>query len=129
MRLPAALLLLNLAAAAGAGPAAAEDKYDAARRDHPLLFKIYYDAGILEYCGLVSQAAADGFRLSRDAELARDELDEDQRRDVRISAYVAVDVEYANRGLGGYKGWCRTEGRDAFDRFVAYSGAHHVATP
>ena len=129
MRLPAALLLLNLTASALAWPAAAEDKYDVARRTYPELFQVYYDAGILEYCGLVSQASAGGFRLTRDALLARDTMDEDQRRNVRISAYVAVDVEYSNRGLGGYKGWCRTAGRDAFDRFVAYFDAHHAEAP
>jgi hypothetical protein len=129
MRLSVALLLLNLMATAAASSAAAEDKYDVARRVYPELFKIYYDAGILEYCGLINQESAGGFRLSRDAVLARDAMDEDQHRNVRISAYTAVDVEYANRGLGGYKGWCRTEGRDAYDRFVAYFGAHHVAQP
>ena len=123
------LWIFSLLLIAVAFPTAAEDKYDVARRQYPELFKVYYDANVLEYCGLLTQESSSGFRLSRDALILRDTLSEDQYRNVRISAYTAADVEYENRGLGGYKGWCRTEGKDAYDRFVAFYSGHHVETP
>lgn len=106
-------------------PAAAEDQYDLARRQYPELFKVYYDANVLEYCGMLTRQSSGGFRWSRDALILRDTMTEDQYRNVRISAYTAADVEYENRGLGGYKGWCRTEGKGAYDRFIAIYTAHH----
>lgn len=125
----AVLLLLSLAMVPIAGPAMGEDKYDVARRQYPDLFKVYYDANVLEYCGLITRESNGGFHLSRDALILRDTVSEDQQRNIRISAYTAADVEYENRGLGGYKGWCRTEGKDAYDRFVAFFVAHHIAEP
>ena len=123
------LLLISLLLISAAVPVAAEDKYDIARQQYPELFKVYYDANVLEYCGLLTRESSGGFRLSRDALILRDTLREDQYRDIRISAYTAADVEYENRGLGGYKGWCRTEGKDAYDRFVAFYSAHHDEIP
>jgi hypothetical protein len=123
------LLVAAVIAAAAIAPAMAEDKYDIARRQYPELFKAYYDANVLEYCGLLTEQSAGGFRWSRDALIERDTVSDDQHRNVRISAYAAVDYEYQNRGLSGYKKWCRTEGKDAYDRFIAIYIAHHDAAP
>ena len=112
-----------------AAPAVAEVKYEIARREHPELFKVYYDANVMEYCGLLTEQSTGGFRWSRDALIRRDTITADQNRDVRISAYAAADVEYENRGLGGFKGWCRSEGKGAYDRFIAVYAAHHDAAP
>jgi len=37
----------------------------------------------------------------------------------RVAAGIAFASEYQNRGLGGARGWCRTEGAEAVKRFEA----------
>jgi hypothetical protein len=37
----------------------------------------------------------------------------------RIAAGIAFAAEYQNRGLGGARGWCRSEGAAAVRRFEA----------
>jgi hypothetical protein len=101
------------------GVAGADDPYDAARRDHADLFQAYYDEGLLEYCGLLTEESARGFMLRRKDLLAREPLDADQHRNVRIAASIAIDYQYGNHGLGGQKLWCQTAGRDAYNRFAA----------
>jgi len=94
------------------------DEYDDTRDEHPALFQAYYDEGLLEYCGLLTQQSAGGFRLKRDDLLARDPMTEEQHRRVRVAAGIAIDYQYDNHGLGGQRLWCSTAGRDAYNRFV-----------
>jgi hypothetical protein len=99
--------------------ARADEPYDAARQNHPDLFQAYYDEGLLEYCGLLTEESARGFILRRNDLLAREPLTEQQHRNVRIAASIAIDYQYGNHGLGGQKLWCQTAGRDAYNRFAA----------
>ncbi len=99
--------------------AEAFDEYDAARLNHPDLFQTYYDEGLLEYCGLLTQEAVRGFLLRRDELLAREPLTAEQHRQVRVAAGIAIDYQYDNHGLGGQRLWCSTDGRAAYERFVA----------
>jgi len=100
-----------------AGPAAA-DQYDQARAAHPELFKVYYQEGVLEYCGLLTKESALGFVLERDALLSAMPISEAAHHDVRVAGSIAADLQYDNHGLGGQKLWCGTEGMDAYNRFV-----------
>ena len=95
-----------------------DDPYDRARADHPDLFRIYYDEGVMEYCGLQTSHSMGGFLLLRDALLATRPMSGADSRAVRIAASIAVDMEFDNRGLGGQRLWCRTAGLDAYGRFV-----------
>jgi hypothetical protein len=100
-------------------PAAAEEsRYDRARREHPALFKLYYDEIVIAYCGLATAESEAGFRLERDALLAADPLSAEAHRTVRVASDIAADYAYQDHGLSGQKRWCGTEGRDAYDRFV-----------
>ena len=109
----AAFVLLALA-----GPAVA-DQYDEARSAHPQLFKVYYQEGVLEYCGLLTRESALGFVLERDALLSATPISEAAHHDVRVAGSIAADLQYDNHGLGGQKLWCGTEGMEAYKRFVA----------
>jgi hypothetical protein len=100
------------------GPAGANE-YDDARDQHPALFQAYYDAGLIEYCGLLTPESVGGFHLRRDELLALEPLSAEQYRRVRVAASIAIDYQYANHGLSGQRVWCKTDGRDAYDRFVA----------
>ena len=105
-----AALLACLSAAAASGEGAE------GRRG---LFQLYYDAGVLEYCGGVTAAVYEGFHRRRDALLARHGIGEAEDRDIRIRATTAADLEYLDRGIGGQRHWCATEGREAVRRFLA----------
>ena len=75
-----ALTLLVLAALAPSDVAAQASKYDAARLNHPELFQVYYDEGVMEYCGMATGESMSGFALSRDALLKAEGLDEEETR-------------------------------------------------
>ena len=101
-------------------PASSEEsKYDRARREHPALFKLYYDEIVMAYCGLITAESEVGFRLERDALLAADPLSAEAHRTVRVASDIAADYAYQDYGLSGQKRWCGTDGRDAYNRFVA----------
>ena len=40
-------------------------------------------------------------------------LDQETVNQLRGDAWQAAHAEWQNRGLGGFKNWCRTEGRAA----------------
>jgi hypothetical protein len=97
---------------------AEESQYDRARREHPALFKLYYDEIVMSYCGLLTAESQAGFQLERDALLTADPLDAEAHRTVRVASDIAADYAYQDHGLSGQKRWCGTEGRDAYNRFV-----------
>jgi hypothetical protein len=111
---------IALAALAGtvSGAVAEESRFDRARREHPALFKLYYDETVMAYCGLLTAESEAGFRLERDTLLAADPLSAETHREVRVASDMAADYSYQDHGLSGQKRWCRTEGRGAYDRFV-----------
>jgi len=113
------LVLLVLFGTAAAGQGAAEEgQYDRARAQHPALFKVYYDETVMAYCGLLTEESEAGFRLERDALLAADPLSAEAHRRVRVASHIAADYAYQDHGLSGQKHWCKTEGQDAYNRFV-----------
>lgn len=78
---------------------------------------IFYDMGIIGYCGLSSDAASRGFHQQLEALVDRENIDPIQVRDARNRALTMVEWEWDNRGLGGFRGWCRDEGKAAVERF------------
>jgi hypothetical protein len=87
---------------------------------HPVA-RVVYDYALTEYCGLVSPAVLSGFRAEyRDLVEAHD-LDEAQARDARIEAWMKIEQEWGNRGLGGFRDWCRVDGAEAVARFESYA--------
>ncbi|GAB2175183.1 hypothetical protein [Dongia sp. agr-C8] len=102
-----------------AGTAAAEEsKYQKARREHPELFKLYYDETVMAYCGLLTPESEAGFRLERDALLQADPLGGEALRTLRVASDMAADYAYQDYGLNGQKRWCKSEGLEAYNRFV-----------
>jgi hypothetical protein len=90
---------------------------DAATRE--ALEESYYEVEVASYCGLVSEAVAAGFhrqqqRILGGAVVPRETLDT-----IRGKAWQAAHWEWQNRGLGGFRGWCRKQGQAAAQRFLA----------
>lgn len=97
---------------------AEESKYQKARREHPALFKLYYDETVMAYCGMLTPESQAGFRLERDALLAADPLVGEALRTVRVASDMAADYAYQDYGLNGQTRWCKKEGLEAYNRFV-----------
>lgn len=83
------------------------------------LEQVLYDMGVVGYCGLSTEAVSRGFRRELDRIIHRDEIDRQDFDLARARALTMVEWEWDNRGLGGFRGWCRTEGEAAVDRFLA----------
>ena len=104
--LRAAFSTLALASA----PAAAEPRS---------LTDVVYDYAVTSYCGVLTPEVEVGFRRELAAITARDGLSEDEARTQRIAGWVAADKEWGNRGLGGFRAWCASDGARAAQHFRA----------
>ena len=80
---------------------------------------IVYDYAVTSYCGLLSPEVEQGFQQELAAETARNGLDAEAAKAQRIAGWVDADREWSNRGLGGFKAWCASDGADAAARFLA----------
>jgi len=87
------------------------------------LYAANYGFAVSEYCGLVNFEVQDGFRRETADLIERAGLGEDAARQVRLRAWTDADLEWGNRGLGGFRNWCRTEGAAAAQRFVDFRNA------
>jgi hypothetical protein len=91
------------------------------------LKQVGYMYGVTEYCGLNTAEVHDGYRRQMRALTRSGGLPESTVRWLRIRGMVAADLEYGDRGLGGYRNWCRTEGLDAARHFLALRAAQLAA--
>lgn len=115
LRRASVVVLCSLAAPAGAG--------DAVSRGAEIK-QVVYMYSVAEYCGLNTKEVYDGYRLQM-RQLTRDgRLPESTVRWLRIHGMLSADLEYDDRGLGGFRNWCRTEGQDAAVHFKSYGAAH-----
>lgn len=105
-----------------AGPLAADPHSRGAE-----LKQVVYMHGVTEYCGLNTAEVNDGYRRQMRMLTRRGGLPESTVRWLRIRGMVAADLEYGDRGLGGYRNWCRTEGLDAARHFLALRAAQLAA--
>jgi hypothetical protein len=80
---------------------------------------VYYRYAVVEYCSLLSPMVAHGFERERDRIVAAAGVDEEQHRQHRLAGWTAADREWSNRGLGGFRNWCETEGQAAAAGFMA----------
>lgn len=112
------VLLCGLPAALGAGEPASRGAE---------IKQVVYMYSVAEYCGLNTEDVYDGYRMQL-RHLTRDgRLPESTVRWLRIHGMLAADLEYDDRGLGGFRNWCRTEGLDAAKHFLSYLAARSAA--
>ena len=109
-----AVLGILLCAAARGGPL----------KSYPDISALFYDFEVAGYCGLVTNRVGLGFQQRAAQLVARYSLDRETVDELRGDAWQAAHAEWQNRGLGGFRNWCRTEGRAAAERFeeMAVSG-------
>ena len=83
------------------------------------LERAFYEMGVIGYCGLSSDPVNAGFQREVAQIVKRDGVEEDGIISARNRALTLVELEWSNRGLGGFRGWCRTEGETAVHRFLS----------
>ncbi len=110
-KLRPAVLLAGLAAVQGAAPAASAEERG--------LTRIVYEFAVTSYCGTLDPEVEAGFRAELAAVTERGGVDAETARRQRIRGWVAADEEWRNRGLGGFRAWCRSEGVAAARHFRA----------
>ena len=96
---------------------------DIQKRPIGALQEVVYGFAVAEYCGLLNPAVAEGFHLERQWIVARDGISPEREYADRIAAIMAADWQYGDHGLGGYRGWCRSEGMTAVNRFLTFREA------
>jgi hypothetical protein len=84
------------------------------------LRQIAYMYGVVEYCGLNSAEVFDGYLRETSYVRRRDGITDPVARWLRIRGLTAADLEYGDRGLGGYRNWCRTEGLASAQHFLDF---------
>jgi len=112
LRLSAILAVFCVTAPAGAE--AARD-----RPDDPL-FGAYYEFEVAQTCGLATPEARRGFARAIADLLAARPYSELRHRRLRHRAWIEAEWEWHNRGLGGNRAWCETDGEAAKRRFEGY---------
>ena len=83
------------------------------------LEQVFYDIGVIGYCGLSQDAVSEGFKREVRRIVETEGIDEKTVNAARSRAITLVELEWDNRGLGGFRGWCRTEGETAVKRFLS----------
>lgn len=85
---------------------------------YPELVRAFYDVEVAAYCGLVSDTVQSGFDHELEQIMQSQGIDDEGMQQARMQAWKEANLEWQNRGLGGFKGWCRTEGQQAVERFT-----------
>ncbi len=78
---------------------------------------VVYDYAVTSYCGLLTAEVERGFRRELVQITARAGLSSEDAKAARIAGWVAADREWSNRGLGGFRAWCKTDGMAAAKHF------------
>jgi len=73
------------------------------------LVYLIYRLEVTRYCSLADDAVAAGFRAARDALLAQYRFGKNLIDSARREADLLAYREWDNRGLGGFRRWCRVD--------------------
>ncbi len=82
-------------------------------------YTLIYDYEVASFCGLVKSPVHAAYKAKRaDLEAASDMSYPELTR-IRIGAMADAEREYINRGLGGHKPWCRSDGVTGVERILS----------
>ena len=99
-----AVVALAAAACVAAPPAGREE-----------IRRLLYDFEVASYCGLVTDDVGEGFRSKLAALVERERIGREEMDALRGRAWQDAHEEWQNRGLGGFRAWCRGDARRAAD--------------
>jgi hypothetical protein len=78
---------------------------------------LVYKMEVLNYCGLIDGEISRGFNQQRDHIIASQNLTPEDVQNARMEGWKFGLAEWQNRGLGGFRNWCKTEGREIVEYF------------
>ena len=84
--------------------------------DAPLSLLVY-KTEVLNYCGLIDDEISEAFRRQRDHIIVSQNLTPEEVKSARMEGWKFGLAEWQNRGLGGFKNWCKTEGNKILEYF------------
>lgn len=87
--------------------------------DREEIHRILYDFEVAGYCGLVTDEVGEGFRSKLTVLVERDGIGREEMNALRGRARQAAHAEWQNRGLGGFRAWCRGDACRAAERLAA----------
>jgi len=87
-----------------------------------ILVDLYYKLEVTNYCSLTSEVVIAGFRKENNELLKKYAFSQEQLNAIRGEAWAAGYKEWDNRGLGGFKRWCKKEGESYAREFVVIAG-------
>ncbi len=123
----AALSAVLITASLAPGAAMADGAMTARRITQ--LYHAYYAFGVADYCGLVTWEVNDGYERRIRYLLLTADIDKETERWIRISGSVEADYQFDNHGLGGFRGWCARDGRQAASEFLAFRAQQLAISP
>ncbi len=77
-----------------------------------------YDYAVTSYCGTLTPEVEAGYKREIANLTESLGLDAEEAKAQRIAGWVDADLEWSNRGLGGYRAWCQGEAVKAADWFL-----------
>ena len=83
------------------------------------LVMLHYDLEIASYCGLVDDQVLLGFQALLLQKLELEQLSKSELEQARMQAWKEAHREWENRGLGGFRAWCKNEAAQAAQRLRA----------
>lgn len=84
------------------------------------LHAVYYQEGVLEYCGLLTDEVYDGYQRLVRYLVEAGRFDAATERRIRIDGSVQADYQFGNHGLVGQRLWCATDGQEYVQRFLDF---------
>ena len=72
------------------------------------------------YCGLATDAVIRGYHYLEDDFRRTHHLISEEMDEQRGKGWSLAHAEWQNRGLGGFRAWCATEGREAADTLSSF---------
>lgn len=78
---------------------------------------LVYKMEVLNYCGLIDDEVSAGFKQRRDHIILSQNLSPEEVQNARMEGWKFGLAEWQNRGLGGFRNWCKTEGKEIAEFF------------
>ncbi len=82
------------------------------------LVYLVYRIEVINYCSLVTEQVAAGFQSQQKAVIDEYSFEKPLIESAHSEARKLAHAEWSNRGLGGFRGWCRTDAARYAKQFV-----------
>ena len=89
---------------------------------------LVYKMEVLNYCGLIDDEISAGFKRHRDHIILSQNLTPEDVQNARTEGWKFGLAEWQNRGLGGFKNWCKTDGKEIAEYFRNSGIPHESCT-